>query len=289
MNYLFHIFIMCAIYIMIALSTNLIIGFSGLLSLCPAAIYGIGAYASTLLIMKIGINFLPALVITLSGCAIIAFIVVYATLRLKQDYFILGTLAFQVIIFAVLYNWVPLTRGPYGISGIPRPSIFGISFSNLFAFFLLTSIFALITFFIFWRLYKSPFGRILKSIREDELTTLSLGKNVAKFKMLSFIIGSSLLAIPGSLYAAYTSYIDPTSFTLLESIFIISIILIGGGGNVKGPIVGSIFMVLLPEILRFIGLPDAIAANTRQIIYGLLLIIVVFWRSQGLVGEYRLE
>ena len=127
--------------------------------------------------------------------------------------------------------------------------------------------------------------RVLKAIREDQHSVASLGRNVASFKRQAFVIGSTLATLSGFLFAVYVTYIDPTSFTLDESIFILSIALIGGTGNIIGPIAGAIFMILLPEILRFVGIPDAVAANLRQIIYGLLLILVMRLRPNGFLGE----
>jgi len=289
MNYIFHILIMIIIYIILSLSINLITGFTGLLTLSHAAFFGIGAYISSLLMLNFGINFFPALLIAITGCVILSFIVGYPSLKLKGDYFILATMGFQVIIFTILYNWIPVTRGPYGISGIPSPVLFGFSFNNPPSFFILSALFAIIVLLIVSRLYFSPFGRVLKSIREDELAAMSLGKNTANLKIIAFVIGSGIAAIAGSLYASYISYIDPTSFTLLESVFIISIILVGGSGNLKGPIIGTFFVVLLPEVLRFIGMPSSIAANTRQIIFGIMLVVFMLFRPKGIAGEYKLE
>lgn len=133
---------------------------------------------------------------------------------------------------------------------------------------------------------RSPFGRVLKAIREDEVFTQAAGKDVAAYKVLVFVIGAGMAAVAGVMYAHYISFIDPTSFTVMESIFIISIVIIGGAGSMWGPIIGAVVLVTLPELLRFIGLPSSVAANTRQIIYGGLLVAFMMWRPQGLMGEY---
>jgi len=289
MNYLLHILIMCAIYLILALSLNLLIGFTGLLSITHAAFYGIGAYISTLLMVKMGFNFFLTIPLAILGSMIFAVIVALPSLRLKGDYFLLSTLAFQVIVFSILYNWIALTRGPYGIPGIPKPKIFGFEFGEIPVYFILAVVIAFLIFLIFKQLYFSPFGRVLKSIREDEIVANALGKDPTKFKIEAFIIGGGLAAIAGSLYASYVTYIDPTSFTLDESVFILSIIIIGGTGNLKGPLIGTIIMLFLPEILRFLRIPDTIAANMRQIIYGALLVILMRLRPQGILGEYRFE
>lgn len=289
MNYVLHILIMIAIYLILSLSLNLLVGYTGLLSICHAAFYGIGAYTSTLLMVKVGLSFPLALICGMAMAMALSLLVAYPSLRLKGDYFVLTSLGFQVIIFSILYNWVGLTRGPYGIPGIPRPRLFGIEFGSLPLFLLLSSSLALLVLIAVRRLTSSPFGRALKGIREDELVTLALGKDVARFKIWAFVIASGIAAISGALYAGYVTYIDPTSFTLDESIFILAIILVGGSGNLKGPIIGTVFMIVLPEILRFLGIPDTIAPNVRQMIYGTLLVLLMRYRSQGIAGEYRFE
>lgn len=289
MNYLLHILIMISIYTILTLSLNLPVGYSGLLSLAQAAFYGVGAYVTTLLMMKQGLNFLGAMAVAIIFSSILSLLVSYPSIRLKGDYFILASLAFQIIIFTILYNWIDLTRGPYGIPGIPKPEVLGMKFNNLHRFFAFSGGIAFIVFLIAKRLYSSSFGLVLKAIREDELSTISLGKNVRRFKVIAFAISSGIAAIAGSLYASYVTYIDPTSFNLDESIFILSVVLVGGSGNLKGPIIGTLLMTLLPEGLRFLGIPDSVAANVRQIIYAMILILLMRFRPQGLAGEYRFE
>ena len=140
-----------------------------------------------------------------------------------------------------------------------------------------------------YMLMRSPFGRTLNAIRADEQAVQSLGRNTAAFKSWAFFISAAVAGLAGVIYAAYVSYIDPTSFTLDESIFIISALFIGGIGNIKGPILGALFVVLLPELLRFVGLPDSVAAPLRQVIYGLALILVMYFRPQGLWGKTILK
>lgn len=288
MNYAFHLLIMIEIYTILALSLNLVVGYTGLLSLSHAAFYGLGAYASTLLIMYFGLNFFPSLAFAVFITAIFSLCIAYSSLKLRGDYFAISSFAFQVIIFGILYNWVGLTRGPYGIAGIPRPGLFGFKVDTLPEFFIFTTIITGLVIYFKYSLYKSPFCTVLKAIREEEQAVISMGKNVVRFKILAFVISSGVAAIAGGLYAGYITYIDPTSFTLDESIFILAIVLIGGAGNFKGPIVGVLFMLLIPEILRFAGLPDSIAHNLRQIIYALILILLARFRPWGIAGDKEL-
>lgn len=289
MNYILHLLIVINIYLILAFSLNLLVGYTGLLSVAHAAFYGIGAYISTLLVIQLGMNFFIALPLSIILAMLLSLLISAPSIRLKGDYFILATIGFQAVIYGILYNWVSLTRGPYGIPGIPRPEIFGFRFGNISSYFILSTALAVLIFFVFRQMVLSPFGRTLKAIREDETAALGLGKNVVKFIMISFAISAGMAAIAGALYAGYMTYIDPTSFTIYESIFILSMILIGGTGNIKGSVTGVILVILIPEMLRFLGLPQSIAANVRQMIYALLLVILMYFRPQGIAGEYKFE
>ncbi len=289
MNYILHLLIMIEIYLILAYGLNLVVGFGGLLSLCHAVFYGIGAYASTLLMIKTGISFLPAMLMGMAITALFAFLVGIPALRFRGDHFVLVTLGFQMIVFTVLYNWVGLTRGPYGIPGIPRPVVFGYEITSLIGYLILVGVILMVTIIILFILYKSPFGLALKALRDDEMAAEGLGKSPIHTFLYAFIIAGGFASLAGSLYATYVTYIDPTSFTLDESIFLLSVLLVGGTGNRLGPLVGVVFMILLPEALRFLGLPDTVAPNVRQMIYGLTLILLMFLRPQGIAGEYKIN
>ncbi|MDF1546696.1 MAG: branched-chain amino acid ABC transporter permease [Bacteroidales bacterium] len=288
MNYVFHILIMINIYIILSVSTNLLVGMANLLSLGQAAFYGIGAYVTAYALIGLGLPLLPTLLLAMGVTAIFSFLLAYISLKLEGDYFILATLGFQIIIFTILYNWIDVTRGPYGIPGIPSPKLFGlVKIEGITGYIILSTILSAITIFVFYKIINSPFGRALKGMRDDEIAMISLGKNITVLKVEAFVLSSAFVAIAGFIYASYISYIDPTSFNLDEAIFILTAILIGGTGNIKGPVIGAVFVVLLPEILRFVGMPDNLAANMRMIIYGLTLIILMRYRPQGIAGEYK--
>ena len=281
---------MINIYIILTLGLNLLVGYSNLLSISHAAFYGIGAYLSVLALMAFKLTLIPSIAFAVIGTAVLAYFIGKVSIRLKGDYFVLVTLGFQMIVFAILYNWVSVTRGPYGIPGITAPKLFdSIEIKGISGFLMLSCILVAIIIILYYRIIHSPFGRILKGIRDDEIGVLSLGRDVTSFKIRAFVIGSSMAAVSGFLFASYVSYIDPTSFTLDESIFIVSAVLIGGAGTIKGSIAGAIFVVVLPEALRFLGMPDAIAANMRQIVYGLLLVILMILRPKGIWGDYEIQ
>lgn len=286
MEYILHIIIMLNIYILLVLSANLPIGMAHLLSMCQAAFYGIGAYVSAFFLMRFDLPFVLIAMIVMLGTGLFSCIISLASVKLKGDYFILASLGFQMIVYTILYNWTDVTRGPYGIPGIPDIRILGFwPLRGIWGYFVLTTLVSLAVIIIFKRIKYSPYGRVLKAMRSDELSVEALGRNTVMFKSWAFFLSAAFSALAGLFYASYVSYIDPTSFTLDESIFIVSALFIGGVGNIKGPVLGAVFVVLLPEILRFVGMPDAFAANMRQIIYGLALVLVMYFRPQGLWGE----
>ena len=291
MEYVLHIGIMLCIYIILVLSTNLTVGMANLLTMCQAAFYGIGAYIGTYFLMHFNLPFIVIALMVMLATGLTSLLVSYASVKLKGDYFILATLGFQMIVYTILYNWISVTRGPYGIPGIPSIKLFGIwSLNGIYAYFFLALVLAIVVALVFSRLQQSPYGRILKAIRTDELSAKALGRNTVRLKAWAFFISAAFAGVAGLVYASYVSYIDPTSFTLDESIFIITALFIGGiGSRVWGPIVGAAVVVILPELLRFVGLPDAVAANLRQIIYGIILIVLMFVRPQGLLGDAKLK
>jgi branched-chain amino acid transport system permease protein len=274
---------MILLYVMLSQSLTLTAGYSGLISLAHAGFYGIGAYTSALLSVNFSFPFLATLPIAMLVSGIIAVFVSTIALRTVDDYFIIITLGIQVVTFSIMNNWMKVTNGPLGIRGIPAISIFGFEFNSKISFLLLTLILTVIVFYFLRNITRSPFGRILIALSEDEIFTKSLGKNVFAAKIISFTIGAMLAAIPGVLYAHYISYIDPTSFTVVESIFILSIVIIGGMRNLWGSAIAAAVLIVLPEVLRFIGMPSSIAANVRQIIYGLALVIIMFRYSKGFI------
>lgn len=289
MDYLLHILILINIYIILVVSLDLVAGYTGLLSIAHAAFYGIGAYSTALLSLHFQTNFLFNMLFGILGAALLGIVIAFPSLRIHDDYFVIATFGFQMIVYSVFNNWVALTRGPLGIPGIPVASLFGLAIDSHWKFLLLSGIFALLACLLVRKLVHSPYGRVLRAIREDEVFAQSLGKNVNSYKIQVFVIGGALASMAGNLYAHYVTFIDPTSFTILESILVISMVIIGGAGSLAGPVIGAAVLVILPEALRFVGLPSSVAANMRQIFYGSLLFLMMLYRPQGLIGEFKLQ
>lgn len=288
MEYFIHLAILVSIYAILGISLNLVVGYAGLLSVTQAAFYGIGAYATAILLTGSGVNFFISLVIGAIVSGFLALLIGYVLSRLKGDYYALGSFGFNIIVYSILLNWQSLTRGPLGIPGISRPSILDFTFSDNAAFLFLVAITAVLIFLAARFTADSSFGRALKAIREDEQALQIFGYKTHRYKLAVFIIGAMMASVAGSFFASYITFIDPSAFTLNESIFILSIIILGGLANLRGSVLGALFLVLLPEALRFVGFPSDIAAQMRVLSYGALLILLMMYRPQGLLGEYKL-
>ncbi len=288
MEYVIHLLILIGIYGILGLSLNLVVGFTGLLSVTHAAFYGIGAYATAILLTTTGMNFFLAMLLGALICGVLSLLIGLVLSKFKDDYYALGSFGFNIIVFSIFLNWQSLTRGPLGIPGIARPSLFGYSLSDNTPFLILTTVVLGLVYLICRWITSSSFGRVLKTIREDEQAIQTFGYNTIYFKLTIFVIGAVLASLAGSLFASYITFIDPSTFTLNESIFILAIIILGGLANNRGAVLGAVVLILLPEVLRFVGFPSDIAAQMRQVIYGLILVLLMLYRPQGLVGEYKL-
>jgi branched-chain amino acid transport system permease protein len=283
--YIAHYLVMVGIYSILALSLNLLIGYSGIFSLAHAALYGIGAYASALAALKLGLGFWGGMIVAAGVGALASALVAIPSLRVAGDYYIVASFGLQMVILTVFVNWTDVTNGHAGLAGIPRPHVFGFSIDNPFKYVVLTLVIGALTYAICHRLTHSAFGRRLRAVRDDEIAALAIGKDVIRTKILIVTISSALGALAGSLYAHYITYINPSSFTLEESIFITSLVILGGTQRLAGPCVGAAILLAVPEALKFLSIPDAIAAPMRQILYGGLLIAFMFLRPEGILGS----
>lgn len=288
MAYATHLAIIFAIFAVLGISLNLVVGYTGLLSVTHAAFFGIGAYATAVLTAQAGMNFFLSLVIGIMITALASFLIGRVLSGLGGDYYVLGTVGFNYIIFSIFLNWDSLTRGPLGIPGIPRPSFAGFSLSSNLLFLFLVTCSLLLVYLASSFITHSSFGRVLKAIREDEKVIQVFGYNTLFYKLAIFVIAACMASVAGSFFASYITFIDPSTFVVMESVFILAIVILGGFANLAGSVLGALFLVLLPELLRFVGFSPDIAAQARQTVYGLLLVLLMLYRPQGLLGEYRL-
>jgi branched-chain amino acid transport system permease protein len=283
MAYLAHLLTIANIYIVLAVSLDLLVGYTGLISLAHAAFFAIGAY-STAILQRSDIGPFVAMATGMTVAALLSVLAALPSLRVRGIYLLIVTIALQIVTTVVLLNWGDLTGGPGGIARIPPLVVFGQPLHGL-AFTAFTSVVAAAAFTICWRLMRSPFGTLLQAVRDDELSCLMLGKNVALAKISVFAFSGALAAMAGSLYAHHTSYVDPSGFDVIVSILILLMVMLGGAGTLYGPVVGAITLTLLPEVLRFMPAPPGVAAASKQLVYGLLLVIIIFFRPQGLLGK----
>ncbi len=287
MDLFLHLAVMALIYIIFSLSLNLEVGYTGLFNFGHVAFFGIGAYTSALLTLH-NLPFGLSLLIALAMAGLWGFLLSLPSLRLRGDYFGIATLGFGEIIRMVFQNEVWLTKGPMGLPGIPKPILLSYRFASLRQYLFLALGFAVLTFFLLRIILRSPFGRVLKAIREDEIAAEALGKNAFRFRVKSFVIGSVFAGLAGTLWGHYTTFISPGDFTLLETILVLLIVVLGGKGTEWGPVLGAVVLIFFQESLRFLRLPaewTRYLAPLQQMIFGALLVLFMIFKPDGLVRE----
>lgn len=289
MDYILYIVIIICIWSMLSISQNLVLGYAGLFSFCQAAFFGVGAYTSALMYVNFGTNILVSCVVGAFLASLVGVVIAIPSLRLKGDYFFIATLALQIIVFNLFVNWESVTKGPLGVYGIARPEFFGILINTNASYLILAIAFICLCYFLSSRVCNSSFGLTLKAIREDEIAAEAVGKHILKFKVLIFVLSAIWASLAGSLYIFFIGAVDPFAFTLHESIFILSIAVVGGLGTMRGAVLGAVVLILIPELLKFAAMPDVIAHQVRNLVYGVCLIVFMMFRPQGLIGEYKID
>jgi branched-chain amino acid transport system permease protein len=289
MDYLLTILITACIYAILTLSLNLLVGYTGIPSFAHGAFFGVGAYVVALLMLKLSVPWFAAVLIAVVVTGLIAALVGLPALRLGGDYFFLACFAIIFITVSILFNWRDVTNGAYGLLGIPRPSFFGERVGSGLPFLLLSAAALGVVWLVIWRLVHSPWGLTLQAVRDDPLVARTLGRDVTRARVLAFGIAGGLAAVAGGLFASYYGVIEPNAFGVPIVILLFSMLFIGGAGNLYGPVLGAVLLLLLPEGLRLLGLPGVKAAEIQQVIYGLLLVVLMLFRPQGLVGKHLVE
>lgn len=286
MNYLYHLATLACLYALLAQSFNLYLGFTGILALSHIAFYAIGAYTSAILVISdlpfplafLAAGLLPAILGCLLGLT---------SIRLKADYLGIATLGFAQIVLSVIQNWNSLTNGGLGIASIPKPVWLGLEFNEKWEYFLFTLVLSLILMAFLYRIVKSPFGRLLETIRDDEVAAMSLGKNTVKVKLIAFSVGAMVAGFAGSLYAHFITFINPWSFVLEELALILVITVIGGLGTFRGPFLGVLVIMLLSEPLRFLDIPAQYLGPLRLLLYSLFFLLTLLYFPQGVGGFWK--
>ena len=291
-----------AIWAILAVSLNLVVGFAGLLSVAHIGFFGIGAYTVAILtsdqdyeqlrtqtLPTFDFPFFAALPIAVVITGLVAIIVGTVFNRFRDDIFVLVSFGFAIISFNVFLNLRPVTRGAFGIHQIARPAIGGWVFDGDFEFLLLSLVILALVMLVSWFIVSSSFGRVLTAIREDQQAIEVFGYRVTFYKLAIWVISAMMAALAGGLFSSWTSFIDPNSFMLLESILMVSIVILGGLATIWGSLLGAMVFVLLEEGMRFLPfLPTEYIGQARQIVLGVLLVLLMLFRPQGLVGRYKL-
>ncbi|MFN3731471.1 high-affinity branched-chain amino acid ABC transporter permease LivM [Comamonas testosteroni] len=291
------------IYVMLGLGLNVVVGFAGLLDLGFVGFYAVGAYTYALLFHWAGWTFWEALPLAGAASALFGFVLGFPVLRLRGDYLAIVTLGFGEIIRLLLTNLTSFTGGPDGISSIPKPTVlglpmtrspltedgttfhqfFGLEFNSMHMVifvYLMALLLAMVTLFISNRLIRMPIGRAWEALREDEIACRSLGLNPMKIKLSAFTLGAMFAGFGGAFFAARQGIVNPESFTFIESALILAIVVLGGMGSQLGVIVAAIILTVLPELAREFS-------EYRMLIFGLVMILMMVWRPQGLLPMKR--
>lgn len=276
-EYILNTAVFAGIYVILVSSLNITNGYTGLFSFGHAAFYGIGAYTAAILATRFNFPFLLTLPLAGIVAAIFGAAIALPTLRLKGIFLALVTIGFQQITFLVIMNWIGLTRGPMGIPGIPPASFFGYELKSNFEYYYLILFLVVVVLFLISRIVDSRVGRTFVAIREDELAAQSISINTFRAKVLSFVLATFFAGIAGAFFAHHARFISADSFRLEETFHILTMLIVGGMGSILGPVIGAVFLVILPEVFRSL-------AEYRGIVYGLIMIAAILFRPEGIAG-----
>ena len=275
-SYGVYLMTLFCVYLMATMGLNLTVGYAGQMSLGHAAFFGIGAYHAAIL-LKLGWPFLAVLPVAAVVCFVVGLALGFPALRVQHHYLAFATLGFNVLVYLVMRNEQSLTGGTFGISGIPRPSLAGVSFDGNLAFFYLTFVSVLSLGVVLWWLLRSPWGRAFAALRDNPIRAESLGINITAYTLLAFAIGAACAGIGGVYFATLVQFIEPAPFHVASSLTMLLAIIVGGSGRFFGPVLGTVVVVLLPEWLRFMQ-------NWYLAVFGFAVVALMIWLPGGLLS-----
>ena len=267
------ILVLCAMNVLLALSLNLVMGYTGQLNLGQSAFFGIGAYVSTILIKTYGGTFWLAAGAAVAAAGLVGVALAAFAVRLRGHYLAIASLGFAVITYQVLVNWESMTQGVRGIYGILAPV------PDTVALFYLVAGLGLVVYFLLDNLVRSPVGDTLRAIREDEVSAAALGVNAAVWKAFAFGLGAAIAGLAGCFYPGFVGTLVPDAFGIVESFTMMAMVIVGGMGTMIGPVIGAVVLTFLPEVLRDFG-------ELRLMIYGVALTLVVLFMPGGMVQAW---
>lgn len=289
MDFLLLLLVYVGMFAILSLSQNIITGQTGLLSLGHAAFFAIGAYTMAIGLMA-GLDFWPCFFLAGALAGLAGIVIGLPTLRLRGDYLAIATLGFGEITRNVLLNWDSLTRGPLGISGVPVARIAGIPLdqSHMGFFILVIWGFTLIVFLVMTHLNRSRIGLAMDAVREDEIAANAMGINVTLYKVIAFAVGAFFAGQAGTFWTIFNNSVTPNSFDFMLSVMILAMVVLGGMGNPLGSIVGAVIIQFIAEAPRLLNISHLISPQMRQIAFGLILVIMMIFRPQGIIRRRRI-
>ncbi len=264
------------VYLMATFGLNLTVGYAGQMSLGQAAFFGIGAYHAAIL-LKLGWPFFLVLPIAAVACFIVGLLLGFPALRVQHHYLAFATLGFNILVFLVMRNEAAITGGPLGISGIPRPTLFGLSLDSDLRYFWFTLAFTVALGAVLWWLLRSPWGRAFAALRDNPIRAESLGINITAYTLFAFAIGAACAGIGGVFYASLLQFIEPTPFYFSFSLMMLLAVIVGGSGRFFGPVLGTVIIILLPEWLRFMQ-------NWYLAVFGFAIVALMIFLPGGLLS-----
>ncbi|MBI4135563.1 branched-chain amino acid ABC transporter permease [Candidatus Uhrbacteria bacterium] len=282
--YLTYLATLISLFVILGLSFNLLAGFTGLTNLGQTGFFLVGAYTVALLQLNFGLPYTLAMPAALLAGALIAIFFSLLTKRTRGDTVAVMGLWFMIVLVIVALNWSGLTHGALGIPGIRRP----LGFASPQMFLIFSALITLVVYGILYRILRSPYGRVLGSVRDDELAAQTLGKNIFKARVIAFAISGGVSGIGGGLFAYTFQFIDPGSFHISMLVAVLALVYVGGLASLPGVIVGTLLIIILPEFLRFLPFNPEVLGALRQIVFSTLVLLVILWKPRGILGKVEL-
>ncbi|MEO6928299.1 MAG: branched-chain amino acid ABC transporter permease [Casimicrobiaceae bacterium] len=276
---------LCCVYLMATFGLNLTVGYAGQMSLGQAAFFGIGAYIAAILTTRFGISFWLVIPIAACACFVVGLALGFPALRVQHHYLAFATLGFNVLVFLIMRNEEALTGGTYGIANIKRPSILSLSFDSERAYFWLTLTALAIIAWLLWLLLRSPWGRAFAALRDNPIRAESLGINITAYTLLAFAIGAAYAGVGGVFYAALVQFVEPGTFHFATSLMMLLAVIVGGSGRFFGPLLGTIVIILLPELLRSSSMPALQFMQKWYLVgFGVAVVALMVWLPGGILS-----
>jgi branched-chain amino acid transport system permease protein len=275
-NYGIYLLTLWCIYVIAGMGLNLTVGYAGQMSIGHAAFLGIGAYTAAIL-MKMGFAFWVVLPLAALNCFLAGLVIGFPALRVQHHYLAFATLGFNILVYLFVRNEEWLTGGTFGISGLQRPKLFGLSLDGSGAYFYYTYASTILLALVLWWIIRSPWGRAFAALRDNPIRAESLGVNIMAYTLLAFAIGAAFAGVAGAYFAALVQFIEPGPFHLTTSLMMLLMVIVGGSGRFFGPMLGAAIVILLPEWLRFMR-------DWYLVMFGLAVVALMIWLPGGLLS-----